>query len=74
MRLSTILDPRFPMALSERINRLGEWSVMKFVWHLPRYVIYWAVVRGTVDTAGEHRNPSDVRSVEILDHLNPRDK
>lgn len=68
MRLSTILDPRFPMRLPERINRLGEWSVMKVVWHLPRYVVYWTVVRGTVDTAGDHKNPNDIKGVDILQH------
>jgi hypothetical protein len=68
MRLSTILDPRFPMSLRERVNRLKEWSVMEVAWHLPRYLVYWVVVRGTVATAGDHRNPSDIRGVEILDY------
>lgn len=67
MRLTTILNPRFPMSLRERINRLGEWSVMEIAWALPRYLVYWTVVRGTVATAGGG-NPTDVKAVDILKH------
>lgn len=68
MRLSTILDPRFPMSLRERANRLGEWSVMQIAWHLPRYLVYWTVVRGTVAAAGDG-NPTDVKGIDILKHM-----
>jgi hypothetical protein len=68
MRLTTILNPFFPMTLRERVHRIGEWSVMEIAWHLPRYLVYWVVVRGTAATAGDHRNPADVKGVEILHH------
>jgi hypothetical protein len=41
---------------------------MEIAWHLPRYLVYWTVVRGTAATAGDHRNPADVKGVEILHH------
>lgn len=67
MRLTTILDPRFPMNLRERVNRLKEWSVMGVAWRLPRVLVYWTVIRGTVSAAGDHRNPADVTAVEIIE-------
>jgi hypothetical protein len=67
MRLSTILDPRFPMSLRERINRLGEWTVMQIVWSLPRRIVYWTVIRGMVATA-DGGNPTNITGKQILDH------
>lgn len=66
MKLSTILDPRFPMSLSERMSRLGEWTHMTVAWALPRRIIYWSVVRAAVVAAGDHRSPADVSSVDML--------
>jgi hypothetical protein len=56
------------MSLRERINRLGEWSVMAVAWRLPRRLLYWASVRAIVAAAGDG-NPADVKSVDILKHM-----
>lgn len=67
MRLTTILNLRYPMSLRERIDRLKEWGVMEIAWALPRYVVYWVVIRGTVAAAGDHTNPTDVTAVQIIE-------
>lgn len=66
MRLTTILNPRFQMGLHERIERLKQLAVMEIAWALPRHVVYWVVIRGTVAAAGDDRNPADVTAVQIL--------
>jgi hypothetical protein len=68
MRLSTILNPFYPLTLRERINRLGEWCVMEFVWRLPRYIVYWTVIRGTAAAAGGSQDPTTVTGVQIIEH------
>lgn len=74
MRLTTILDPRYPMTRRERLERLKLLAVMQVAWHLPRYLVYWTVIRGTVAVAGDDRNPADVKGVEILAYYNDEEK
>jgi hypothetical protein len=66
MNPSTFLDPRFPMRMSERWKRLGEWAVLTVAWRLPRRLVYWTVIRAAVAAAGNDRNPADVTSSDML--------
>jgi hypothetical protein len=65
MNPSTFLDPRFPMSLRERCNRLGEWAVLTLAWKLPRRLVYWTVVRAAVSVAG-NGHPGEVKSLDML--------
>jgi hypothetical protein len=49
------------------IDRVKEKALMKFVWLLPKQVIYWSVVRAAVK--GCEGNPAERTCLEALDAM-----
>jgi hypothetical protein len=45
---------------------LKKKALMKFVWHLPKPVIYWSVVRAVTNCEG---NPAERTCLEALDAM-----
>lgn len=66
MRLMTIVT--LPAATpAEKWDRFKEWTVQQIAWHLPKRVMYWAVVRAAVSVTDG--NPSDLTVMDVMERM-----
>lgn len=51
-----------------------ERLMLKMVWHLPRTMVYWAVVRAFAEASEKmpHTAVYEITAFEVLEHLRPR--
>jgi hypothetical protein len=70
VRVPWYLDPRMPMELRERRNRVREAAACKVAFHVPRSVAYWCAIRVMVNaTNGAYSNQvvPDLLAIDALE-------